>query len=166
MQAKTHLSLASLLLLGGLSPALAQEAPKPKAAPAPKVIKVDSAAATGSALPLTNAEVSEVPGVDMSKLNFEQKKLAIKIFTDAKCTCPCGMTLLDCRTKDQKCPVSPGICKGVVDNILAGKTEAEIREGFAPKLLETKVNAFDYTGSPFHGPADAKVVLAEFSDFQ
>lgn len=116
--------------------------------------------------PAASPAAGELPGVDLSKLSAAQKETVLKIFRVAHCSCPCGMTLYDCRTKDSTCPVSPGICKQVVDMVLAGKSESAVHDELKPKVLDKTVNAIDYSASPSKGPANAKVVIAEFSDFQ
>ncbi len=46
------------------------------------------------------------------------------------------------------------------------KIVADGKEFTPPPPLETKVNEFDYAGSPHMGPKDAKVKIVEFKDFQ
>ena len=53
------------------------------------------------------AEVdSEVPGVNISKLNAAQKDQFKKLLESKQCTCGCKLNLLKCRLDDRACAVS------------------------------------------------------------
>src|SRR5436190_1492865 len=125
-------SLGLLLVLASVVTASAETQPAPAAAaPAPVVV---APAATGAATPTAGPIIyTEVPGADLSKLNEAQKKMALAIMNEERCNCGCGFTVAGCRHKDQACPVSPGLATSVVADILAGKSEADIRKGLAPK---------------------------------
>ena len=49
---------------------------------------------------------SELPGVDLSKLTPEQKRVALHRFNAETCTCGCKFTLAQCRIYDQYCATS------------------------------------------------------------
>ena len=84
------------------------------------------------------------------------------------------MKVAECRVKDPNCSYSRGLASVTVGAIKAGKTEAAaIAESKAskfgsrpaPKLLEDPV-PIPTLGSPVTGPANARITLVEFSDFQ
>jgi len=60
------------------------------------------------------------------------------------------------------------------DKVSAGTSVADLyaktidagRENIPPPPLDTKVNEFDYVGSPHLGPRDAKIKIVEFKDFE
>ena len=69
---------------------------------------------------LKNAErATELPGVDLSKLTPEQKKVALKRMNTQICDCGCRLTLAQCRINDRACPVSKGLTEKIVQEILA-----------------------------------------------
>jgi thiol-disulfide isomerase/thioredoxin len=60
---------------------------------------------------------TELPGVDMSSLSGEQKKVALHRFNSENCTCPCALTLAQCRMNDTSCAVSKAITDKLIDEI-------------------------------------------------
>jgi thiol-disulfide isomerase/thioredoxin len=59
----------------------------------------------------------EFPGVDLSRLTPEQKKIAIHRFNAESCTCGCQLTLAQCRINDSACTVSLGITAKILAEI-------------------------------------------------
>jgi thiol-disulfide isomerase/thioredoxin len=56
---------------------------------------------------LANAlQVTEIPGLDLSKLTKEQRIAAITKLNEEPCTCGCNQTLARCRVDDPKCNIS------------------------------------------------------------
>ncbi len=60
---------------------------------------------------------TELPGVDLSALTPEQKQTALRRFNAEKCTCPCQLTLAQCRVNDSACPISKAITEKIVSEI-------------------------------------------------
>ncbi|HJX97084.1 MAG TPA: hypothetical protein VJ324_15775, partial [Candidatus Acidoferrum sp.] len=58
---------------------------------------------------------TELPGVDLSKLTTEQKKVALHRFNADTCTCGCKFTLAQCRIWDSAC----GVSKAATEKIIA-----------------------------------------------
>ena len=74
---------------------------------------------------LKNAErATELPGVDLSKLTPEQKKIALKRMNTQICDCGCRLTIAQCRINDTSCPVSKGLAEKIVKEILAAAPAA------------------------------------------
>jgi len=63
---------------------------------------------------------TELPGVDLSKLSPEQKKIALHRFNADSCTCGCKYTLAQCRVWDSACAVS----KAATEKIIAALSAA------------------------------------------
>ena len=83
----------------------------------PVEAKVETFEDNGQVL-LTNAKnATELPGVDLSKLNPVQKKAALRQLNEQKCTCGCAFTLAQCLINDTTCPISGKIAHQVVDKI-------------------------------------------------
>jgi protein-disulfide isomerase len=110
--------------------------------------------------------------VDLSGLTAVQKKAALKILREQDCSCQCGMKTAECILKDTNCSYSRAIAKIAIQGVKDGKSLIEISKlmdaspkAHRPKLLEAPVN-IPVDGSPVRGPADAKITLVEFSDFE
>jgi thiol-disulfide isomerase/thioredoxin len=67
----------------------------------------------------SNAQATDIPGVDFAGLSTEQKTTALKRLNGEPCSCGCGLTIAQCRINDSTCAVSPP---------LAEKIMAEVRE--------------------------------------
>ncbi len=118
-------------------------------------------------------KTSETLGnVDLSELTPVQKKAVLKILREEDCSCQCGMKTAECIMKDSNCSYSRAIAKIAIQGVKDGKSLMEISKmmdaspkAHRPKLLEAPVTiAVD--GSPVRGPADARITLVEFSDFE
>ena len=67
---------------------------------------------------LKNAVLAtELPNVDFSGLNPEQKKAALKRMNSETCDCGCTLTLAQCRINDTSCPISKKLAARVVKEI-------------------------------------------------
>ena len=117
---------------------------------------------------------NELAGVDMTKLTALQKPVALAILRETPCTCGCNMQLAECRVKDPACSYSRALAALVVKSVGEGKTPAQVKQILAsskiappppPPILEDPVKV-NIDGSPFKGPANARVTIVEFSDFQ
>jgi thiol-disulfide isomerase/thioredoxin len=62
---------------------------------------------------------TELPGVDLSRLTPEQKKLVLHRFNADACTCGCNFTLAQCRIWDSACAVSKASTEKIIAEISA-----------------------------------------------
>jgi protein-disulfide isomerase len=115
-----------------------------------------------------------LPSVDFTGLTAAQKTLALKVLRAKGCPCGCDMKMAECRDKDPGCSYSKSLSAIVVasikkggdaDAVLAALDDSPLMHPKPPKLLEDAV-AIPVDGSPVLGPANARVTLVEFSDFQ
>jgi thiol-disulfide isomerase/thioredoxin len=69
---------------------------------------------------LKNAVLAtELPNVDFTGLNPEQKKVALRRMNSETCDCGCTLTLAQCRINDTSCPVSKKLAANVVKEVAA-----------------------------------------------
>jgi len=67
---------------------------------------------------LKNAErATELPGVDFSKLNANQRSVALRRMNAESCDCGCKLTLAQCRINDSACRVSLALTAKVVSQV-------------------------------------------------
>ena len=119
-------------------------------------------------------------GLDFSGLSAEQIATATQILGETRCNCNCGMTILECRTKDPNCSRSLSVARGLVEDLKSGKDAATARANMQAALAKAastpppappapdmnKVFTIDITGAPVKGPKSAPVTIVEFSDYQ
>jgi len=60
---------------------------------------------------------TELPGVDLSKLTPEQKKIVLHRFNADPCTCGCKFTLAQCRIWDSACAVSKAATEKIIADV-------------------------------------------------
>ncbi len=115
--------------------------------------------------------VTDLPGVDWNGLTGPKKASALRIMQTEGCTCGCDMKLAECRVKDPSCGVSRKLAAAVVKETAAGKDAAAVRADLQrianepPAVLDDPVK-ISTAGDPVIGPANARMTIVEFSDFQ
>jgi len=115
---------------------------------------------------------TELPRVDFSNLTKAQRAVALQVLRSESCACGCDMKIAECRVGDPKCNVSRRLADFVVKEAAAGKVAPAIKTALikfaaAPEMmLEDKPVPISIAGDPVRGPADAKITIVEFSDFQ
>jgi thiol-disulfide isomerase/thioredoxin len=63
------------------------------------------------------ANATELPGLDLSKLTAEQRRVALKKMNAEACGCGCGLTIAQCRVNDSNCAVSLGLAKKILEEV-------------------------------------------------
>jgi protein-disulfide isomerase len=118
-------------------------------------------------------KTSETLGtIDLSDLTPVQKKAVLKLVREQDCSCQCGMKTAECIMKDSNCSYSKALAKIAIQGVKDGKSLVEISKlmdaspkAHRPKLLEDPIT-ISVAGAPVKGPADARITLVEFSDFE
>jgi protein-disulfide isomerase len=117
---------------------------------------------------------TKLADVDLSGLNDSQLAATLKMVRESDCNCGCNLKIAECRVKDPQCSYSKALANTVAAEFRAGKTteqafarlaELQKQGPVRPKLLEAAV-PLDVAGAPSVGPANAKITIVEFSDFQ
>jgi protein-disulfide isomerase len=119
-------------------------------------------------------QAAALPAVDMAGLTAAQKQTVLNVLRDGDCTCQCQMKIAECRIKDPGCSDSRTLAGIAVREVKAGRPVAEIKKMLADSELarQRRESLFgepvtlNLDGAPSRGPANAKLVLVEFSDFQ
>ena len=102
---------------------------------------------------------TDLPGVSWEGLSADQKLAALTAMRAFDCTCGCSMKVAQCRIEDPPCGYEPEILQ-----ILAASNLAKAARQRNRILLDPV--EIPIAGAPFRGPAQAKVTIVEFSDFQ
>ncbi len=114
----------------------------------------------------------QLGAIDISTLTPAQKKAVLKITREQDCSCLCGMKVAECVNRDPNCSYAKALVAIAIKGVQDGKSLVEISKlmdaspkAHRPKLLEDPVT-ISVNGSPERGPADARITLVEFSDFE
>ncbi len=90
---------------------------------------------------LKNAVLAtELPNVDFTGLNPEQKKAALKRMNSESCDCGCTLTLAQCRINDTSCPVSKKLAAQVVKEIASNAATPAPATPASPPPVSTQPN--------------------------
>ena len=81
--------------------------------------KVETFEDTGEVFLKHADRATELPGVNLSKLTPEQKKIALHQFNADACTCGCTFTLAQCRIWDSACAVSKAATEKIIAKLSA-----------------------------------------------
>lgn len=63
--------------------------------------------------------VPDIPRVDTSALTLGERAVFAHYLETQRCTCPCGLTLMQCLTKDLTCPYSPRLAATALATFMA-----------------------------------------------
>jgi thiol-disulfide isomerase/thioredoxin len=82
---------------------------------------------------------TELPGVDLSNLSPEQKKIALHRFNADSCTCGCKYTLAQCRVWDSGCVVSKAATEKIITEVSGRpRPPASLAAPLAPPIAPAK----------------------------
>jgi thiol-disulfide isomerase/thioredoxin len=86
--------------------------------------RIETFVDTGQVFLKNAAHATELPSVDFTGLNAEQKKLALHRMNAESCTCGCKLTVSQCRVNDTECDTSMKIAAQIVREAAHGGTPA------------------------------------------
>ncbi len=117
--------------------------------------------------PPAAAPADALPGVDLSSLSADQRKVVLDYAKEAFCYCGCPHTIDQCLRTHGKCHHAARMAKLAAHLVASGVPKADL-----PKLVDGYYASFDKRAKldvsqfgPPRGNASAPVALVEFSDF-
>ena len=112
------------------------------------------------------AAAGPMPGVDLKELDQEDIASLSKLMTNGACPCNHKKSLLEC-IEAKSCPAATDLANFGADKIREGLGGNQVEEAVVKKYLSDHVSyEFDLSNTPHKGPANAKIVMVEFADFQ
>jgi protein-disulfide isomerase len=161
---------------GETAAAVGSKAPAGTKMPA-KVFKAESEFPEGWT---KSADLASVTSVSLTDLTTAQKVTLMQALNERDCECGCGMgKIAGCIKKDPNCPRSPNLGKAAIDLVKQGKGLGEILAAIddkqkpsggsapsAPAAAGGSKKVMPAAHNLRRGPANAKVTIVEFSDFE
>ncbi|HZC66806.1 MAG TPA: TlpA disulfide reductase family protein [Candidatus Dormibacteraeota bacterium] len=84
-------------------------------------VRVETFEDTGEIFLKNAKNATELPGVDLSALNAEEKMAALHALNASGCTCGCTLTLAQCRIYDSACATSKARADQIISDVSAKK---------------------------------------------
>jgi thiol-disulfide isomerase/thioredoxin len=86
--------------------------------------RIETFVDTGQIFLKNAANATELPHVDFTGLDADQKKRALHRMNAESCTCGCTLTISQCRVNDSECPTSMDLAGQIVKDARGGKSSA------------------------------------------
>lgn len=106
-------------------------------------------------------------GVDLGKLDAAGRALFGQIVEEQFCPCGKPQSFKDTLADPTGCPIAPRLATHLANDLASGMSRRDAVRGLLRRVAN--INArfhFDTASSPRLGPADAKVEIVIFSDFE
>ena len=116
----------------------------------------------GSAEP----DTTPPPGVDLSKLDEYERKVFFRVVNREPSSCGKGHSLIYSVKRDPGCKRSVYAIKYVAKLVESGYTDSEIGDELQNRYHEAVHKNIDVARAPNKGPAEARVTLVEFVDYE
>ena len=140
----------------------------PAAAPAPPAASPEHGGPPPAAGKNAALVLADVPGMNFSQLPAPAQKELATVFTDEFCYCGCPHTLGACLKQHTPCKHARRMATLAAAEAAAGVPGVEIIGGLSKyyQSFSEKRSSFKLDERTCTGPKDAKVTLAEYSDFE
>lgn len=114
----------------------------------------------------STAGAQALPGVNIADLDPPEVAALSTLMSEGACPCDTQKSLLDC-INARSCPAATELAGYGANKLRDGLGIEQVRAAVVRKYLEDHVQyTFDLENTPRKGPADAKVVIVEFADFE
>lgn len=109
---------------------------------------------------------SPPPGIDISKLDGFERKVFFRVLNSEPSSCGKGHSLIYSVKHDPSCKRSVYAAKLVAKLVDAGFTDSEVIEQLQRRYRDPVQKSIDISRAPSKGPADARVSIVEFVDYE
>lgn len=110
---------------------------------------------------------SPLPGVSFADLDADEVSLVMEVLEAQFDPCGKPRSLLESVKDDGACPIAPKLATFVVAQVQRGLSKRQVlKELLKEQKRMTVKHEFTVQNRPFVGPANAKVTVIEFFDFQ
>lgn len=155
------------VLLLGLSAvgATCQGRPSPDEVPPPK-LNVESET------PVKAPAISDLDGVDMTRVPGSYRADALRILNENFCYCGCPRTIASCLSNRESCSCvecSELVANFVVDEFARGRPTADVEDalvGLFSEAYNANPHEMDFSEQPSMGSESAPHTIVEFADYQ
>jgi protein-disulfide isomerase len=111
-------------------------------------------------------DTSPPPGLDLSKLDEYERKVFFRVVNREPSSCGKGHSLIFSVKHDPGCRRSAYAIKYVAKLVESGYTDSEITDELQTRYRDPIHKDIDVSRAPNKGPADARVTLVEFVDYE
>ena len=111
-------------------------------------------------------DTSPPPGVDLSKLDEYERKVFFRVVNREPSSCGKGHSLIYSAKHDRGCKRSVYAVRYVAKLVGSGYTESEIGDELQSRYHDAVHKNINISRAPSKGPADARVTLVEFVDYE
>jgi protein-disulfide isomerase len=111
-------------------------------------------------------DTSPPPGLDLSKLDEYERKVFFRVVNREPSSCGKGHSLIFSVKHDPSCKHSAYAIKYVAKLVESGYTDSEITDELQTRYHDPVYKDIDVSRAPNKGPADARVTLVEFVDYE
>ena len=111
-------------------------------------------------------DTSPPPGLDLSKLDEYERKVFFRVVNREPSSCGKGHSLIFSVKHDPGCKRSAYAIKYVAKLVESGYTDSEITDELQTRYRDPVHKDIDVSRAPNKGPAEARVTLVEFVDYE